>query len=115
MSSAAAQSASMLLQRAVDDVLRFPHQNAQMVLTAETLGVNLVDVLGARWTCGEPSAGGDHLYSADPRIISRYNSAGSRPLRAVISAASSAGTMPSLSVVHTVPSIRKKEAPALSS
>ena len=40
---------------------------------------------------------------------------GSRPWRAVISAASSAGTMPSLSVVQTVPSRRRKLAPALSS
>ena len=35
--------------------------------------------------------------------------------RAVISAASSAGMMPSLSVVHTVPSRRRNDAPALSS
>ena len=41
--------------------------------------------------------------------------AGSRPVRAVISAASSAGTMPSLSVVHAVPSRRRNDAPALSS
>ena len=32
-------------------------------------------------------------------------------MRAVISAASNAGTMPSLSVVHTLPSRRRNEAP----
>ena len=40
---------------------------------------------------------------------------GSRPRRAVISADSRAGTMPSLSVVHTLPFRRGNEAPALSS
>ncbi len=40
---------------------------------------------------------------------------GSRPMRAVISAASSAGMMPSLSVLQAPPSNRLNEAPALSS
>ena len=40
---------------------------------------------------------------------------GDFPVVARISEASSAGTMPSLSVVHTVPSVRRKDAPADSS
>ena len=141
---------------------------AQMVLAAKALGVDLVDVLGARRPRGEPAVRGDHLDAADRRVVarrarrararssrrparrrvpapatasrsrafcsasparrrgrtrgspnsrvsSRYSSPGSRPVRAVISAASSAGTMPSLSVVHTVPSRRRNDAPALSS
>src|SRR5208282_4249099 len=42
-------------------------------------------------------------------------SPGSLPVRAVISAASRLGTIPSLSVVHTVPSHRRNVAPELSS
>ena len=45
----------------------------------------------------------------------RYASPGSRPVRAVISAESSAGVMPSLSVLQAPPSIRLNDAPALSS
>src|SRR6267142_858123 len=41
--------------------------------------------------------------------------AANHPLRAVISAASRFMISPSLSVVHTIPSIRRKLAPALSS
>ena len=53
-----------------------------------------------------PSAAGELAVTARP---------GPCPARAVISADSSAGTMPSLSVVHTRPSVRSSEAPALSS
>jgi hypothetical protein len=45
----------------------------------------------------------------------RYSAPGSRPVRAVISADKSAAAMPSLSVVHTLASVRKNVAPALSS
>src|SRR5580693_5878057 len=40
-----------------------------MIHTLETLRVDLVDVLGARGTCREPSAGGDHLDASNRCII----------------------------------------------
>ena len=48
-------------------------------------------------------------------VRSLYNSPGSRPITAVISAASSPRMIPSLSVVQTVPLRRRNAAPALSS
>src|SRR5471030_2133124 len=42
-----------------------------MVVSAETLRVDLVDVLGAGGTRGEPTAGRDHLDAADRRIVAR--------------------------------------------
>ncbi|MNY28161.1 hypothetical protein D3C86_1621170 [compost metagenome] len=53
--------------------------------------------------------------SPNSSVRPRYSSPGSRPRLAVISAASKASTMPSLSVVQTLPSRRRKVAPALSS
>src|SRR5512139_3414790 len=48
-------------------------------------------------------------------VNSSYQLAASRPVVAIISAASRQRMMPSLSVVQTVPSLHKKLAPALSS
>ena len=43
----------------------------QMSLTLKALGVNLVDLFGARRTRRKPSALGDHLDSADCRTVAR--------------------------------------------
>ena len=155
-------------QGVADDRLRLLQDAAQVVRPAEALGVDLVDVLGARRPRGEPAALGHHLHAADRRAVAgrrgedgldrlagqvagrgcrgrqrrqqrllrrawraprcgrrpaRRTRASARgrarrdrgPVRAVISAASSAGTMPSLSVVQTLPSRRRNDAPALSS
>ncbi|MNT58616.1 hypothetical protein D3C72_1960630 [compost metagenome] len=53
--------------------------------------------------------------SPSSSVKARYAWLGSRPVRAVISAASRAGIKPSLSVLQTPPSLRRNEAPALSS
>ena len=66
------------------------------------------------WTVAGASTRSANI-APDSFASDAYNSAGSRPRRAVISAESSAGTMPSLSVVQTLPSRRRKDAPALSS
>src|SRR6266850_58975 len=79
------RSASVACERRVHDVLRLGDQPVQMPGAMKALGVDLVNIFG------------------------------SRPARAVISADSSAGTRPSLSVVQTLPSSRLNEAPALSS
>jgi len=44
---------------------------SQMVLTEETLGVNLVDFLRARRTCCKPAIFGNHLDSSDWIAVSR--------------------------------------------
>src|ERR1022692_3618966 len=59
----------MSLQRAVNDVLRFARQKAQVVRAAKALDVDLVDILRARWARGKPSACGNHLDTADRRVI----------------------------------------------
>ena len=57
--------------RPVDDRLRFAQDALQVILAAETLGVDLVDVLGARRPRGEPAAPRDHLDAADRRAVAR--------------------------------------------
>src|SRR5260370_15746202 len=56
-------------QRCVDDGLRFAQESAQMAVAAKTLGVDLIDVLGAGRTGGKPSARRDDLDTADRRIV----------------------------------------------
>ena len=142
---------------------------AQVCLAAKALGVDLVDVLGARGSGGEPAVVRAHLEAADGGFVARRvrehlldalagelrcrepasgracrasssvrasrahrcdpqtarrDRRVERPIglardrgrvRAVISADSSAGTIPSLSVLHAPPSSAQNEAPALSS
>ena len=67
--------------------------------------------------CSAVAGASMRSYTGAPnsRVRSLYATPGSRPVNAVISAASKPGTMPSLSVVHTEPSRRRNDAPALSS
>src|SRR5487761_103079 len=55
--------------RRIDDRLRFLHDALQVIGAAEALGVDLVDLFGARWPRGKPAAFRDHLDAADRRAI----------------------------------------------
>src|ERR1700677_966302 len=59
----------LIRQRSVDDGLRVAQDLGQMPGIAEALGVNLVDILGARRSCGEPTALRAYLDAADRRIV----------------------------------------------
>jgi hypothetical protein len=54
-----------LAERMSHDRLSFRFDALQVVAAAKALGVNLVDLLGARWPRGEPASIGDHLHAAD--------------------------------------------------
>ena len=54
-----------------DDFLRLAHDGVQVGLVLETLGVDLVDVLGAGGPGREPAACGDDLQAADRRVVAR--------------------------------------------
>src|SRR4029079_1685042 len=56
---------------AVDDRLRLLQDPLQVVGAGEALGVDLVDVLGARRPRRVPAALGDHLDAADRRAVAR--------------------------------------------
>src|SRR3546814_13571077 len=58
-------------ERRVDDSLRLCEDRLQVVAAFEAFAVDLVDVLGARRTRGEPVAVGNHLDAADRRVVSR--------------------------------------------
>ena len=57
------------VQRCCDDVLRLLLDPRQVLGAAEALGVDLVDVLGARRARGEPAALGDDLQPAQRRPV----------------------------------------------
>src|SRR6185312_12985105 len=63
--------ASMPRQRGINDLLRLLQDQMQMILVLETLRVYLVDVFGARGSCGKPAAGRNDLDTADGRLIAR--------------------------------------------
>ncbi len=69
----------------------------------------------AFWACVAGASRRSKTGSPYLVVISRYNSPGSLPRRAVISADKSVAIRPSLSVVQVAPSIRRNDAPALSS
>src|SRR3569623_439314 len=52
-------------QCTVDHCLRLFQHAVEVLLATEALGVNLVDVFGARGTCGEPAAVGHHFQAGD--------------------------------------------------
>src|SRR5882672_6852112 len=56
-------------QRGGHNGLRLGLNLLQMVRTAITLGVDLVDVFGAGWSRGEPAPVRDHLESADRSVV----------------------------------------------
>src|SRR5678815_2556467 len=56
-------------QCAIDQALRLTEEDAQMLLAAKALAVDLVDVLGPRRPGGEPASGGDHLDAADRGLV----------------------------------------------
>src|SRR3981081_600018 len=56
-------------QRRVDDGLRLTQEGPQMVLAAETLGVDLVDIFGTGWARGKPSTVRHDLDPADRRTV----------------------------------------------
>src|SRR4051812_13381814 len=59
-----------LLQRGVDHGLGFLEHLCQVVLAAEALAVDLVDILGARRPGCEPGLVGHHLDAADGLPVS---------------------------------------------
>ena len=69
-------------------------------------------LLGGRRARVDPPVGRRHRSGRSARS---YAAPGSRPVRAVSSAVRRHAMIPSLSVVHTVPSRRRNDAPALSS
>src|SRR3546814_15454128 len=62
-------SSDLPLQRRVHDPLRLGEDRLQVVAALEAFAVDLVDVLGARRTRGEPAAVGNHLDAADRRVV----------------------------------------------
>src|SRR5207244_2702366 len=58
-------------QHAPDDRLRLFLDAAQVVAPRETLGVQLVDVLGAGWAGGKPPVLGNYLQSPNGSTVSR--------------------------------------------
>ncbi len=89
-------------------------------LAREVLGGDLIsgDSLPRIFFCSAVAGASMRSYTGRaefPRQIADSAAPGSWPVYAVISAASKPGTMPSLSVVHTEPSRRRNDAPALSS
>ena len=58
-------------QRIADQALGLLDNRLEMPGIAEALGVNLVNILGARGTCGEPAAGRDHFQAANRSVIAR--------------------------------------------
>src|SRR4051812_4692986 len=57
-------------QSIIHNLLRLGDDGVEVRLIFETLRINLVDVFRAGWSGGEPSAGGDHLQTANWRVIS---------------------------------------------
>src|SRR3974390_819135 len=62
-------SATRVLQHPVDDLLGLAHPGLQVGLASETLGVDLVEILGAGRPGREPAVGRNHLEAADRRVI----------------------------------------------
>ena len=60
---------SVPAQRLADDLLRLADDGVEVGLVLEALGVDLVDVLGARRPGREPAAGRHHLQPADRRAV----------------------------------------------
>src|SRR3984893_9963432 len=58
-------------QRFGDDGLGLVDDALEMRLVPEALGVDFVDVFGARWTGGKPAVLRDDLQAADLRPVSR--------------------------------------------
>src|SRR5690606_25422508 len=62
-------SGGALPQRRVDDSLRLGKDRLQVAAAFEAFAVDLVDVLGTGRSCGEPAVVGDHLDTADRRVV----------------------------------------------
>src|SRR5689334_19294467 len=62
---------SPLRERGGDYRLRFGLHSAQMLSAPVALGVDLVDVFGARRPRGKPTTLGDHLEPADRSAVAR--------------------------------------------
>src|SRR4051812_32406493 len=58
-----------LTDRAGDRLLRLVLDAAQVVLADKTLGVDLIDILGARRPRGEPAVGGGDLDAAERLVV----------------------------------------------
>src|ERR1700722_9813559 len=58
-------------ERVAHNRLRLGENGEQVMIAAETLGVDLVDILRSRGPCREPGVLGDDLETADGRIVSR--------------------------------------------
>ena len=59
-------------KRSIDHRLRLLHDAVEVLLAAKALGVDLVDVLGARGTRGEPAAVASSTFdAADRRVVAR--------------------------------------------
>src|SRR4029077_12345609 len=56
-------------ERAVDNHLRLLHDAVQLLPPPKALGVNLVEILGARWASGEPSGRAAYLHTPDWRVV----------------------------------------------
>src|SRR4249920_3281230 len=56
-------------KRRIDDELRLGKQPGQMTGVVKTLCVDLVDVFGPRWSCGEPAAARGDLDAANRCIV----------------------------------------------
>ena len=66
----AGRSGSLSAKRATDDLLRLLNDGGEMLGVFQALGVEFVDVLRARRTCGKPAAGRDNLQAPDRGVIS---------------------------------------------
>ena len=53
------------------DLLSFPHDRVQMILTLEALCVNFINILSAGRTRCEPTAIGHNLETTDWRVVTR--------------------------------------------
>src|SRR5690606_35832568 len=62
-------SGGALPQRRVDDSLRLGKDRLQVAAAFEAFAVDLVDVLGTGRSCGEPAVVGDHLDTANRRVV----------------------------------------------
>ena len=57
------------IERCVDDLLSLGEDCLQMLFVVEALGINLVDILGARRARGEPAVLGDDFQTSDGRLV----------------------------------------------
>jgi len=57
------------LQRPAHDGLRLLHDAVEVRLAGKALGIQLVNVFSARWSCCEPAVGRDDLQPADGRSV----------------------------------------------